>query len=209
MANFRKLNVLAIAALALTVACVVLKLEATRALPAPPPQNSGPASGFLGAWCAQGDPTKHCSIGSNGVFLNFTNESGSSASGHLVGTSQNVVIADEWDFVKGTLSNDGSQINWSNGTYWTRCGGGGGGGGGRRPPNLDGTWYRSGDHSQSCYIRQKRKNLQLRNESGQSGSGSIDGRRHLTTNWSGTQIGGTLSPDGDTIRWDNGTSWSR
>ena len=116
MANFRKLNVVAIAALAIAVTAMVLKLETTRALAVPPPQNSGSASGFLGAWCAQGDPTKRCSIGSNGVFLNFANESGSTASGHLVGTSQNVVIADEWDFVKGTLSNDGSQINWSNGT---------------------------------------------------------------------------------------------
>ena len=38
---------------------------------------SQPQSGaFTGAWCAQGDPTKHASISSNGAFLTLTNENG-------------------------------------------------------------------------------------------------------------------------------------
>jgi hypothetical protein len=126
-----------------------------------------------------------------------------------VGMAQNIVSADEWNFVQGTLSGDGGTINWSNGTYWARCPGSGGGGGGHRTPNLDGTWYRGGDRSQRCSIRQRRRNLQLRNESGQTATGSIDGRGRVSTNWSGTQINGTISPDGNTIHWNNGTSWSR
>jgi len=47
------------------------------------------------------------------------------------------------------------------------------------------------------------------NEGGQTGSGRTDGRWHLTSNWSGTQVNGTISRDGDTIYWDNGTSWTR
>ena len=106
---------------------------------------------------------------------------------------------------EGTLSGDGRRIDWSNGTYWTRCSGGGG----HHTPNLDGTWYRGGDRSQRCNIRQRKNSIQLRNESGQAATGSIDRRGRVTTNWSGTQITGTLSSDGNTINWDNGTSWSR
>jgi hypothetical protein len=194
------------------VACFVVMeppLERTSwALPLP--QGGSQGSGFLGAWCAQGDRTKQASISSNGVLFNLTNESGSTSIGHLQGMQQNVLVADEWQFVQGTLSADGSRINWSNGTFWARCNsGGGGGGGGWRRPNIDGTWYRGGDRSQACYIRQAGKNLKLTNESGASATGSIDGKRHVTTNWNGTTIGGTITSGGDRINWDNGTYWTR
>ena len=42
-------------------------------------------SGFLGAWCAQGDPGKHASISGNGVFLTLTNEIGDTSPGNLQG----------------------------------------------------------------------------------------------------------------------------
>jgi hypothetical protein len=170
------------------------------------PQGS---SGFLGAWCPQGDPTKQASISSNGAFFNLTNESGSTSIGHLQGMQQNVLVADEWQFVQGTLTADGSRINWSNGTFWARCSSGGGGGGGWRRPNIDGTWYRSGNRSQACYIKQRGKNLKLTNEAGAPATGSIDGKRHVTTNWNGTTIGGTITSGGDRINWDNGTYWTR
>ena len=162
-------------------------------------------SGFLGDWCAQGDRTKHCSVSGNGVFLTFTNENGDSSTGRFVGMSQNVVSADQWNFVQGTLSGDGRTINWSKGTYWTRCSGGGG----HRTLNLDGIWYPGGERSQRCNVRQRKTKLQLHNESGQSATGSVDWRGHVTTYWSGAQISGTISSDGNTIYWDNGTSWSR
>lgn len=207
MAISGKTNLAIIAALSIIAAVVAFRLETTRALAVPPQQIPGAASGFQGAWCAQGDPAKQCSVSSNGVFLSFTNENGDTSTGHFVGMSQKVVSADQWNFVQGTLSSDGRRINWSNGTYWARCPGGGGGG--HRTPNLDGTWYRSGDRSQRCSIRQRKKDLQLRNESGQTATGSIDQRGHVTSNWSSTQIDGTISADGNTIYWNNGTSWSR
>ncbi len=206
MATSRTATLGAVAALSIAVFVLGFQSGTTRALAVPPAQGPMGNSAFLGAWCAQGDPTKHCSVSGNGVFLTFTNENGNSSTGHFVGMSQNVVSADQWNFVQGTLSGDGSTINWSNGTYWARCPSGGGG---HRTPNLDGTWYRGGDHSQTCNIRQRKTNLRLRNESGQTANGSVDRRGHVTTYWSGTQIGGTLSPDGNTIYWDNGTSWSR
>ena len=205
MAISRNTTVAAIVALSIAVAVAGFQLETTRALAVPPPQGSMGNSAFLGAWCAQGDPTKHCSISGNGVFLSFTNENGDTSTGHFVGMSQNVVSADQWNFVQGTLSGDGRTINWSNGTYWTRCSGGGG----HRAPNLDGTWYRGGDRSAALQYPAEEKESSTAQRKRPEREWLCDRRGHVTSNWSGTQIGGTLSPDGNTIYWDNGTSWSR
>ena len=82
-------------------------------------------SGFLGGWCAQGNPAKQASISRNGAFLTLTNENGDASIGNFQGSNQ--IVAPGWQFVTGTLSGDGSQINWSNGTFWARCTNGGGG----------------------------------------------------------------------------------
>jgi hypothetical protein len=173
------------------------------------PANQG--TGFVGQWCAQGDSTKRCSISANGPFFSLTNEQGSTSSGHIQGMNQNILVADQWQFVQGTLSPDGSQINWSNGTYWAQCtnGGGGGGGGGRHRPNLQGTWYRGGNHSLACSIRQNKNNLTFTNETGQTAQGKFLGNKNVTANWGGTTINGTLVNNAGQINWDNGTIWSR
>ena len=167
----------------------------------PSPQSAA----FTGAWCAQGDPSKHASIADNGGFLTLTNETGDTSPGQYQGKTG--IVAPGWQFVTGTLSPDGSQINWSNGTFWARCNSGGGGG--RRRLNLTGTWYAQGNRSQSCSIQQRGNNLQLSNESGGNASGQMNGKRTLTTNWNGTTIGGTVSDNGNRINWDNGTYWIR
>jgi hypothetical protein len=164
------------------------------------------SSRFTGAWCAQGDPAKRCSISGNGAFLNLTNESGDTSVGNYQGSTG--IVAPGWQFVTGTLSQDGSQINWSNGTFWARCDNGGGGGGHGRL-NLTGTWYPQGNRSQTCSIRQRGKSLQLNNEQGDNATGQFDGKRHVTTTWNGNTIGGTISQDGNRINWDNGTYWIR
>ena len=87
--------------------------------------------------------------------------------------------------------------------------GGGNGGGGNRKPNLDGTWYTNGNRSMSCSISQKKNYLNLTNESGATATGFVSGDRSITTYWSGNRIDGTISPNGNTIYWNNGTSWSR
>jgi hypothetical protein len=163
----------------------------------------GPA-GFLGAWCAQGDPSKQASINSNGPMLNLTNESGSTSIGNMQGENQ--IVAPEWQFVTGTLSEDGRQINWSNGTFWARCYNGGGG---RRAPNLNGNWYPNGNRSLQCSIQQRRGNLTLQNENGDRATGSFNGKWNVSTNWQGTRISGTISRDGNRIDWSNGTYWIR
>jgi hypothetical protein len=171
--------------------------------------NQQGSAGFLGAWCAQGDPSKQASISSNGPMLSLTNESGSTSIGNLQGNNQ--IVAPEWQFVTGTLSGDGRRINWSNGTFWARCygGGGGGGGGGYRTPNLNGNWYPNGNRSLQCSIQQRRGNLTLQNEVGDRATGSFNGKWSVTTNWQGTRITGTISKDGTRIDWSNGTYWVR
>ncbi len=164
------------------------------------------ASAFTGGWCAQGDPTKQASISSNGAFLTLTNENGDTSTGQLQGS--NSIVAPGWQFVTGTLSPDGSQINWSNGTFWARCNSGGGGGGHARI-NLNGTWYAQGNRSQSCTIHQRGNQLQLTNEQGDTASGQLIRKRQLTTQWNGATIGGTVVPNGNRINWNNGTYWTR
>jgi hypothetical protein len=167
--------------------------------------NQQGATGFLGAWCAQGDPSKQASISSNGPMLNLTNESGSTSIGNLQGNNQ--ISAPEWQFVTGTLSGDGRRINWSNGTFWARCYNGGGGG--YRTPNLNGNWYPNGNRSLQCSIQQRQGNLTLQNEVGDRATGSFNGKWTVRTNWQGTRITGTVSKDGSRIDWSNGTYWIR
>jgi hypothetical protein len=171
----------------------------------PAPQtDGGQGAGFMGAWCAQGDPTKQASISNNGVFLSLTNENGDTSIGNLQGSNQ--ISAPGWQFVTGTLSGNGRQINWSNGTFWARCPSGGGG---NHYGSLSGNWYPNGNRSLSCSIQQHRGNLTLQNEVGQKATGSFNGRGQVSTNWSGTRINGTVSRDGNRINWDNGTFWIR
>jgi hypothetical protein len=143
-----------VAALLLVAA---IRLTATDAVAQFPP-NQSQSAGFIGAWCAQGDPMKHASISSNGAFLTLSNENGDTSPRQFQG--QTGIVAPGWQFMTGTLSPDDGQINWSNGTFWARCNSGGGGGGHHRL-NLTGTWYAQGDRSKSCSIGQRGNNLTI------------------------------------------------
>lgn len=193
----------------LLVSTIFLTVFCLRGQASAQPGNQG--SGFLGAWCAQGDPSKNASISGNGAFFSLTNENGDTSVGQLTGP--NTISAPQWQFVTGTLSNNGRQINWSNGTFWARChdGGGGdnGGGGWHRPIRLTGTWLAQGQRNHRCSIQQHHGDLTLQNESGQSATGSFTGRNDIVTNWSGTTIHGHVSRDGGRIDWDNGSYWTR
>ena len=105
-------------------------------------------AGFIGGWCAQGDRTKQTSISYNGAFYNLTNETGDTSIGNMQGNNQ--IQAPGWQFVTGTLSQNGRQIQWSNGTFWARCPTGGGGHGN---VNLNGNWYPNGNRSMQCSDR--------------------------------------------------------
>ncbi len=157
---------------------------------------------FVGTWCAQGDPTRRASIAQNGPFnLSLTNESGSTSAGMITGPSGRQITAPQWNLVQGTLSADGQTIAWSNNTFWTRCS--------RQYADVQGTWYVSGDQSRPCRIDQFNGSISLRNEVGQTGSGSFTGARRLATVWSGNSILGMISRNYNRIDWSNGTYWTR
>jgi hypothetical protein len=66
-----------------------------------------------------------------------------------------------------------------------------------------------GDRSKPCYIDQSGTSLSLRNEVGQTATGSFVSRRTISTVWSGTTITGKISRDSTQILWSNGTYWTR
>jgi hypothetical protein len=163
------------------------------------PPNVNPQ--FVGRWCAQGDPSRIATIAAGNLGLQLTNETGSTSPAQVVGVNGSTIVALNWNLVQGTISGDGSRINWTNGTYWNHCTG--------RRTTLDGTWYAGGDPNRVCSISQKFGALNFVNESGTTASGSFDGRNHFVAVWQGQQIGGTVSADGRRITWSNGTFWSR
>jgi hypothetical protein len=156
---------------------------------------------FLGRWCVQGDPSRIATIAAANLGLQLTNESGSTSSAQAVGINGSTIVALNWNLVQGTISSDGSHINWTNGTYWNHCAG--------RRTTLDGTWFANGDPSRACSISQQFGALNFVNENGNTASGNFDGPNHLTATWQGQLIGATISADGTRINWSNGTFWSR
>ena len=102
-----------LASLTLVAASIVASTAhlRTHVIAAPAQLPMDRSSGFLGQWCAQGDRTKRCSITANGPFFTLTNEQGSTSTGTVQGMNSNTISADQWQFVKGTLSSDGTQIN--------------------------------------------------------------------------------------------------
>ena len=177
-------------------------------IPIPPRSGALPSSqgtSFVGTWCGQGDPANPATITDSTAFLTLKVTDANASIG--VYQDANTIFAPGWQFITGTLSPDGKRIDWSNGTYWTRC---------NIPTahahprlKLAGTWHADGILSEVCSIRQHGRALQLDNGHGASASGSVDAQGRLTTDWKGNTIIGVVSTDGNRIDWDNGTWWVR
>jgi hypothetical protein len=60
-----------------------------------------------------------CSISQRGSNLTFTNEQGQTAQGKFLG-NKNVTANWGGTTINGTLTKNGGQINWDNGTMWSR-----------------------------------------------------------------------------------------
>ena len=161
---------------------------------------------FLGSWCGQGNPAVRASIADRGGYLIFTNEDGDASTGRAYG--KNSVIAPGWQNVIGTLSPGGTQIDWTNGSFWERCDAALGSGE-SGPINLTGKWYATSDRTQPCSVRQHDGILKI--DCGKWGlaTGRMDGDHHLTTNWSGKTIGAIVTADRNHLNWDNYTYWTR
>lgn len=80
-------------------------------------------------------------------------------------------------------------------------------------PDISGTWFAQGDRAKRCRIEQSGLSLTLRNEDGWTATGSFVNPSQITTTWgsfaSRTTVTGRISNDLQTIRWSNGTFWTR
>ncbi len=131
------------------------------------PATRAKIAGFFGQWCAYGNPAWKSSIVDCGNLVALTTQTGDTSTGEA--KAANVLIARAWGPVVGTLTPNGSQIDWTNGTYWAKC---------DAPAaasrtHLAGTWYANGLPLAST-IRQHGDNLELDNGQGGTGTGSVD-----------------------------------
>jgi poly(beta-D-mannuronate) lyase len=161
---------------------------------------------FFGMWCGQGIPEVRASITHSGDYLILRNENGDASAGRASG--RNSIIALGWQNVIGTLSPGGTQIDWTNGTFWERCDAARGSEG-SGPINLSGQWYADSDRTQPCSVRQQGDELKINCGKWGRASGQMDGDHHLTTSWSGKTITATVTADGNHLNWDNSTYWTR
>ena len=176
------------------------RLAASLAHDFPPPPANSP---LLGAWCVQGNLAAHASIRLDANLLLLTNPNGQSSVAETPTPTSLLALA--WHGIEGALTPDGSQIDWSNATWWARCL--------TRPAvqplSLSGQWIPLGVRSIVATIRQNGRSLHINNGLGATATGVLDESGHLSTNWSGHTITGVVTPDGKHINWSNQTWWTR
>ncbi|HEY3964028.1 MAG TPA: hypothetical protein VGM05_05680, partial [Planctomycetaceae bacterium] len=149
---------------------------------------------IAGTWMIDG---KQTSIQQTGTSLVFTNENGQTSQGMFIGSEE--IEATDWGDLTGTLVNNNTQINWSNGTTWTLSGVV------VTPPNIAGAWMYNG---KATSIAQSGNNLTFTNEVGGTSAGTFDSSTEVTaTTWN--NLTGTLSNNDQTITWSNGTVWTK
>ena len=150
-----------------------------------------------GAWTCAGRPT---SISQDaGGRLVFTNEYGQKSSGSFANAT--TVIATDWEGgLRGALQDNGNTIRWANGTAWSRSAA-------STTTTLAGAWTSAGRPASISQDAGGR--LVFTNEYGQKSSGSFaNATTVIATDWEGG-LRGALQDNGNTIRWANGTAWSR
>lgn len=79
-------------------------------------------------------------------------------------------------------------------------------------PDISGTWYANGNPASRCRISQSGTSVSLTNELGTTATGNFLDPSTLNTHWGafgGGHVTGRISNDLRTIRWSNGTYWSR
>ena len=130
-----------------------------------------------------------------GANLTLTNEKGTTVAGFFIGSD--LIDAPAWGNLTATLVNGDTQINWGNGTVWTKVA--------VNPPPVAGTWMIG---TQQTHIQQSGGILVITNENGSSAPGVlISGTQIDATGWG--NLVGTLSNDNTRIDWANGTYWVR
>jgi hypothetical protein len=69
--------------------------------------------------CPAGGEGKFAKIEQSGDLITYINEGGGKATGRFV--ERNAVVAVEWGNLRATVSDDASELRWTNGTIWRRA----------------------------------------------------------------------------------------
>jgi hypothetical protein len=143
-------------------------------------------SDYSGSW-------KPATIRQEGNRLWFTNEFNDTSEGNFESLSR--VKAAQWKL--GATIQDGNTIKWDNRTTWRRRAEGN--------ANIAGGWESDYSHSwKPATIRQEGNRLWFTNEFNDTSEGVFESSSRVSaTKW---KLGATIQ-DGNTIKWDNGTTW--
>jgi poly(beta-D-mannuronate) lyase len=155
---------------------------------------------FLGEWCGEGKTELRATITDGGDYFVLDNGQGSLSGGEARGPF--VMAALEWGSVLGVLSQDRSQIDWTNGTYWARCS--------SRPStspiNLAGTWIATDG---SCVLRQEGNRVRSGDSKDCLATGNVDKNGHIVMDALFGKFEGDVTADGNHINWVDGSYWTR
>jgi hypothetical protein len=109
-----------------TLFAIVMAVGMAALTQAQPPSRSFPPPdqqiSLAGTWYYKGDPDQPCyiqpapDIGPGGFVL--TNEFGDQSRGRVL--PGGLVVARDWDDLRGRVERGGERIRWANGTYWSR-----------------------------------------------------------------------------------------
>jgi len=194
---------------------------ATTGSSAPPASQTGFASGLSGRWYHDGKPTS-IDVAPDGRNVTVIDEVGRRTVGYATSPREFEIPQDR---LRGRLSHDGRRIEWTNGGTWTREPHRGGSDRGQAPgqgssvsgwynggsdaghtpgqhQDISGRWYHDGKPTS---ISVSGQTVTITNEVGQSSSGSMSGNELVISGG----IRGHVSPNGRSISWSNGTTWTR
>ena len=174
---------------------------ATTSSSAPPASQTGFASGLSGRWYHDGKPTS-IDVAPDGRNVTVIDEVGRRTVGYATSPREFEIPQDR---LRGRLSHDGRRIEWTNGGTWTREPHRGGSDRGQAPgqhQDISGRWYHDGKPTS---ISVSGQTVTITNEVGQSSSGSMSGNELVISGG----IRGHVSPNGRSISWSNGTTWTR
>ena len=164
---------------------------------------SGFAAGLSGQWFHDGKPTS-INVDPDGRNLTIINENGQRSSGYANSPYELEIPSSQ---IKGRVGDGGRRISWNNGTTWTRQPhehGSDSGQGSGQGQGLSGRWYHDGKPTSVSVS--PGGSVTITNEQGQTSIGHMSGNGDIVMS---SLIRGSVSPNGRSISWSNGTTWTR
>ena len=162
------------------------------------PNNSRVGRG--GQWFHDGKRTS-INVDPDGRNLTVINENGQRSSGYANSPNELEIPSLR---IKGRVGDGGRRISWNNGTTWTRQPHEHGSASGQGPSqDLGGRWFHDG--KPTSVSMSPGGSVTITNEQGQTSSGHMMGNNIVI--FAGPT--GSVSPNGRSISWSNGTTWTR